>query len=587
MDTTTREDLMIKCIHFDQDCFYDLRMVAAEQRQKIWVNDCLPDMASAPKDNYRLPDAISGGQQFMSQQEIKQIDNVSHEIIQNLRIKSMELLGSTQDGLYLEKGFPVIDNDTSELNASDIDILYEYAGIKVLDSHTSETACQTHLCLENTRYPGYFKMKMCHPLYQQDQPVYFKNLYLKLKLFKDLEHAKFYLSRNKLDETRDMAALLTNIDDDLGIHEIDNVAAFRFYKWPEVAKEFLTRYRPSNWPSKELIEAATSNGCGFIAKGRDCIDLQYQWRISFAASEKILSRSLKPCQVRAYLFMKSLAKYSLKKPKGLSSYMLKNVLFWTVETLDPNVWTEENLLYCVEALVFTLSEFLGNKIIPSYFLPSINLVSQLSHFDVHDLASAARRLHSNLFETIVKCTEWKKFKGHSEISLSSLITQDLDANEFESLCSMAYFSLYLYLRLQTMRYKMKLSTETLSLAFSKGCRSVCSKLALRAAHCLVEALKHQPDPELYRIETSPHGQMILCLDGMRSKVVDFWRSPVYIGIFSKMKGDNIQQFERFFGSVVADISFFLTSHEEQCQAFLGCPSDFQQFFRENPNLQQD
>lgn len=45
-------DLMVKCIEFDQDCFYDLRMLFAEETQKEWTTILLPEIASVPSDYY-------------------------------------------------------------------------------------------------------------------------------------------------------------------------------------------------------------------------------------------------------------------------------------------------------------------------------------------------------------------------------------------------------------------------------------------------------------------------------------------------------------------------------------------------------
>jgi hypothetical protein len=67
------------------------------------------------------------------------------------------------------------------------------------------------------------------------------------------------------------------------------------------------------WPSKDLIQTITSKGHGFVAKaysGR--ADTKYQWRISFASSEKQFVLSLSDHQIRAYLFFKTIFRQYLQ-----------------------------------------------------------------------------------------------------------------------------------------------------------------------------------------------------------------------------------------------------------------------------------
>lgn len=538
-DDISEEEMLLKCIHFDQDCFYDVRMLAADRRQTDWSSEYLPELSSVPKDAYvqSLKDSEKYDV-FFERGNIGKLSKFDHEVLSNIHVESVVVLGSTQDGLYLEKGFPIFDKGPSVINETDVDIVFEYGGIEILQNCKPNTDV-VHLCLTNTMHAGYFKLRICSPLMNAKQHVYFKHKHLKLKLFGDLDCSRFYVVRNSLNEVYNSASIAGNTEDELGIHEIDNVAAFKMKEWPKIASAFISRERQSGWPPEELIMAVTANGCGFVPKGiAKSKDKDYQWRISFAASEKTLVRSLTLSQIRAYLFFKSIFKLKLSEPEGLSSYMMKNILFWTMETIDQSSWREDNILFCVEALVDMLCACLENRLITSYFLPSLNLISDLDKDTLFSLRNTAREIQRDTFTSIIKCTDSPDFKGSCEVSVPMLMSAfSSDEEEINSVCSMVYFTMYLHLRLEVLRYQIRLSPQTLKKSFETNCRSMLSVVAPRAVRYLLESITLQPDISLYSLNASPDGTLDLNIKGMRTKVVEFWKRPFYKGLFNKVIKD--------------------------------------------------
>lgn len=154
------------------------------------------------------------------------------------------------------------------------------------------------------------------------------------------------------------------IEHGLGTHYSDYVVALTMNERPQMAKSFINRDR-HGWPSPDLIKNIVDQGCGFVATAHpNCKNNDLQWQMSFAKSKQIPVRSLNQTQIRAYLFFKSLFELHLLKPECLSTYMMNNVLFWTLELVPTDKWSPENIMYCVESLVDMLCAYLNKAIIP-------------------------------------------------------------------------------------------------------------------------------------------------------------------------------------------------------------------------------
>lgn len=534
-DDRKRENLL-KCILFDQDCFYDLRVLAADIRQNDWSSVYLPELERSPKNAYMQ--SLEKREKLFSQKaDIGVLSKLDLEILERIHVVNVVVLGSTQDGLYLEKGFPIFDRDLLEVNKSDVDVVFEYGGIEILQNCNRPDV--SHLCLTNTNYPGYFKLKMCASQMEASQESYFKNTNLKLKLFGDLDCMYFYVVLQSIEKALNSASIVGNTEDELGIHEMDNVPAFKMKEWPKVASGFLSRERKSGWPTEKLLRSATSQGCGFVTKGVSSSgEKDFHWRISFAASEKILARSLSLPQIRSYLFFKSLCKLMLGQPEGLTSYMLKNILFWTIETIDQSAWRDDNVLFCVKALLDKLNTCLEQGVIASYFLPDLNLINNIDRDTLAQLSKKARTVQTDPCSAIVVCTSSNDFKGSCFVSVSALKHSfQNDQKYIGSVYSMVYFTMYLYLRLQALRYQIRLSPVTLRGCFENKCKSLVCVVAPRAAWYLLEAIRIQPDTSLFTFKFRGDKQYDLIIEGLRKKVVEFWKSPIYKGLFGKVIDD--------------------------------------------------
>ena len=114
------------------------------------------------------------------------------------------------------------------------------------------------------------------------------------------------------------------------------------------------------------------------------------WRISTSLPEKILARSFTLPQRRCVLLVKvllqSLSIFASKRLQeefgedsddwnsnvkeanfSVTSFLLKHVMFWTLEGVDQNEWRMNNLYNCVMHVLSKLEDFLRDRCVPHYF----------------------------------------------------------------------------------------------------------------------------------------------------------------------------------------------------------------------------
>ena len=157
--------------------------------------------------------------------------------------------------------------------------------------------------------------------------------------------------------------------------DVDYVHALFLPKWPQIANEWIHRQRVCNWPSQRTIQEIVDKGCHVVAKGHPASKtMTSEWRFSFSYAERALSRQLSRIQKQCYLLLKVLHRQAFKEPKGIVSYHLKTVLYWAAEEVPQDLWTEDSLaqmlFYLLDKLLFCLIK----DSLPSYFIPSNNLL---------------------------------------------------------------------------------------------------------------------------------------------------------------------------------------------------------------------
>ena len=192
-------------------------------------------------------------------------------------------------------------------------------------------------------------------------------------------------------------------------YEEDDAAVFKYPDaWPEPAMEWLIRPRPSGWPSSELVQEIFEAGCHLAPVGRgkrieEPVDLfsycrnpevtlahslipsatengsekwvmdETEWRTSFSLGENKLGKSVSPVQRHVMVLLKMIKKFYF--PEVISTYCLKNLLFWECEKRGEVFWREENSANCLLFMLDRLQECLESRHLPHYFMPQSNLLT--------------------------------------------------------------------------------------------------------------------------------------------------------------------------------------------------------------------
>lgn len=159
----------------------------------------------------------------------------------------------------------------------------------------------------------------------------------------------------------------------------DMALCLSFPYWPAVANDWITRHRPSGWPSLELVSLIVKEGCALVPVSPLRSLTGLEWRISFSSCERKLAQSLSNCQKGCFLIVKGIWRHFLKHPskKGVQSYHLKTAMFWVCEEVSPADWRKDKIGVGALRILQKLYSFLVNMCCPHYLIPENNLFQDI------------------------------------------------------------------------------------------------------------------------------------------------------------------------------------------------------------------
>lgn len=261
---------------------------------------------------------------------------------------------------------------------------------------------------------------------------------------------------------------------DKGSSESDIVFCIKSKIWPDEALEWKTRRRSANWPPKKLFDSIINAGYLLAAVGsKDSEESEDQWRVSFNKAEQLIIGSLNETQIHCIFLLKFLKKDYLSKIAGnnITSYTLKNVMFWCLEEKPDEFWQYSNLVGCFCFCVAKLKSFVQTGCLPNYFISKRNqfVSSELSHdmqikttqflqsFLEDPKAGISLILTSYTFDEIIPTSKI------DEVFIENwLETRVTKANQFHSLRVFTLASLYDGYNIKHILLKCKLALEKLS-----------------------------------------------------------------------------------------------------------------------------
>ena len=113
---------------------------------------------------------------------------------------------------------------------------------------------------------------------------------------------------------------------------------------PNSANSFITRRKPTNWPSTSMLENIKSEGCNIVPEGHhESTNNDIQWRISFPG-EHYLLLDLTDVQMLCYLLIKIILRETLKGSGVVIPYQACYV--WCVELCSCQ-WVDSNYINCL------------------------------------------------------------------------------------------------------------------------------------------------------------------------------------------------------------------------------------------------
>ena len=156
------------------------------------------------------------------------------------------------------------------------------------------------------------------------------------------------------------------------VHDI--VYCFKCY-CPTLLQSWLRRPRRYNWPPQNVIYDISQMEAHVVPVGCKGSDTYYQeWRICFTKAEIYLIHFLNNIQIKIYVMLKMIAKQILKRicPE-ITSYVIKNIIFWMCEKLPCEIFREQNLVKMLIHAFEFLKECVSQNVLPNYMIPERNL----------------------------------------------------------------------------------------------------------------------------------------------------------------------------------------------------------------------
>ncbi|CAC5410075.1 unnamed protein product [Mytilus coruscus] len=157
----------------------------------------------------------------------------------------------------------------------------------------------------------------------------------------------------------------------------DIAFCFQLHEWPSVAKGWIYRHRPRQWPGGALIDSIINDGCLLVPIGPKYVDNELFWRISFSLAEKKLVHSFNYTQFMCYTAMKFVLKTIIDKNEAtkdlLCSYFLKTALFWVSEECSKEQFQVYKISQCLKLCLNKLIVWVDKCYCPNYFIPEQNM----------------------------------------------------------------------------------------------------------------------------------------------------------------------------------------------------------------------
>jgi hypothetical protein len=284
------------------------------------------------------------------------------------------IVGSKAEGLTV-----ILENDFDVMLILPDIICKEHS-----NSIQPEKEHQFELVLDYSR-PGYSLLRTVHIcnshasaklLYESMIELAQDSLYLSSCFFKNEFNKRSNIKNNDLSVTHGPSIVMIAF-----ALSADFVPALKC-ECPSYLSAWLCRKRNYQWPPSAVIREVSSLDSHVVPVGQTVSCFQFlEWRICFTKGEIRLVHSLNDCLIKVLILLKQIAKVTLKPlSKDMSSYLMKNVVFWLAELNDYEYFTRYALIVALKKALAYLKHFVVTNNFPSYMIPQRNLLEgKLTH----------------------------------------------------------------------------------------------------------------------------------------------------------------------------------------------------------------
>ena len=272
------------------------------------------------------------------------------------------------------EGFKIITSDT--------DVMTVFTGNLIVNNTAEipELSCvklNKHVMTMETQYtkPGYVRLKLETNKYMPGERMSISGINYDDKVYIPSTHYRniTMASIGQNVEAHGPAMLMSQ-----GTLEFDIAHCLSCTSQPTAVQNWMIRCNKSNWPDSVVLEQCISLGCQLAPVGaKESPHEDLEWRISFVLMEKTILQSLSHSQFMCY----GLLKVYLKEVLGsfeeindlVSSYFMKTVLLWEIQTNREHNVGADSLLPLFRKCLKRLSRYVKDKNCPNFFIPENNM----------------------------------------------------------------------------------------------------------------------------------------------------------------------------------------------------------------------
>ena len=173
--------------------------------------------------------------------------------------------------------------------------------------------------------------------------------------------------------------------------------------WPEEGRiKWLQRDR--FWPSHSVVEKVARSSCYLLPLWTNSRDVNkadkevMEFKMTFSMAEVLLLLETEPKEKQCIVVLKSLKQKYFIDHQIISSFSIKMVFFWYLESTS---WHERQSLGRGELLEKLLNKFIGflnERNLPHFFIPIINLLDAFSAEEISKTLKQLRNVKNNLLD---------------------------------------------------------------------------------------------------------------------------------------------------------------------------------------------